>query len=399
MSNGFSEFAEAASQRPSAVAPETLRFERVAVLGGGADARLLAAIAVSAGCETTLFSAYGAELEALRASSGIALRGDGPVGSYQVDRDAVPSVHTTPELDRAVSQAEVIFLTGPIHKQRTYAMVLADHLSDGQVLVLPQGRSLGALETAWFLRIGGCTAEVTIVELQGLPFWFWAQGAVLTLAEAAPMAAAALPSTRVDVLHGLAALLGPLDIQDSVLASGFADGSALVEFPALMMSGPALGSGAMSVPMGGTVLPETVTFASLIGPEQRGVIEQLAEERHQVARGFGVRHLPDSAAWIDRHAGAVKGVGARRIPDTDGAKAALRDGVIGSLVPLCSAAALTGSDVPVTRAMITLASAVLGADLAAAGRRLDTIGITATDVATARQAMDAIALGGARHGR
>ena len=49
-----------------------------------------------------------------------------------------------PSLDAAaVLGAEVIFLTGPIHKQRTYAMVLADHLSDGQVLVLAPGRSLG----------------------------------------------------------------------------------------------------------------------------------------------------------------------------------------------------------------------------------------------------------------
>ena len=47
-----------------------------------------------------------------------------------------------------------------------------------------------------------------------------------------------------------------------------------------------------------------------------------------------------------------------------------------------------------TQSMITLASAVLGADVAAAGRRLDTIGITAKDIDTARSAMDAIAKGG-----
>ena len=60
-------------------------------------------------------------------------------------------------------------------------MVLADHLSDEQVLVLAPGRSLGALETAWFLRIGGCRADVTIVEAQGLPFFVQAEGAVLNL--------------------------------------------------------------------------------------------------------------------------------------------------------------------------------------------------------------------------
>ena len=393
MSNAFSDFAEAASRQHRAVPSSVPSFGRVAVLGGGADARLLAALCLSEGCDVALFSAYGAELEALRASSGVALRGAGPVGSYQVDRAAAPSIQTTAELDRAVAGAEVIFLTGPVHKQRTYAMVLADHLSDGQVLVLPEARSLGALEAAWFLRIGGCAADVTLVELHGVPYWSAAAGAVLTLSTRTPCAAAALPSGRGAVLDALAALLGPLDIKDSVLASGFADASALVEFPALLMSGPALGSGAIPVPMGGTVLPENQSFASLIGPEQRNVIDRLAEERRQVARAFGVRDLPDTDTWIGCRAGALKGEGTRPIPETETAKAMLRDGVIGSLVPLCSAAALTGTDVPVTRAMITLASAVLGADVAAAGRRLDTIGIAVTDIDTARQAMDAIATG------
>ena len=160
MSNPFADFADAATRasvsKPLAVTPV---YERFAVLGGGADARLLAALCLSEGAQVTLFSAYGAELDALRNSSGISLRGAGPGGTYQVDRENAPSIRTTAELDAAVSDAQVIFLTGPVHKQRTYAMVLADHLSDGQVLVLAPGRSLGALETAWLLRIGGATAD------------------------------------------------------------------------------------------------------------------------------------------------------------------------------------------------------------------------------------------------
>jgi len=46
-----------------------------------------------------------------------------------------------------------------------------------------------------------------------------------------------------------------------------------------------------------------------------------------------------------------------------------------------------------TQSMITLASTILGADVAAAGRKLSTIGIEASDIETARRAMDAIATG------
>jgi len=155
MSEEFAAFTEAVTAASTVSDPTAVAaLSRVAVLGGGADARLIAALCLAAEAEVTLFSAYGTELELLRSSSGISLRGAGPVGTYQADREGVPSVQTTAELDRAVSGAEVIFLSGPIHKQRTYAMVLASHLSDGQILVMAPGRSLGALETAWFLRIG-----------------------------------------------------------------------------------------------------------------------------------------------------------------------------------------------------------------------------------------------------
>ncbi|MFP4273696.1 MAG: hypothetical protein ACLFRU_01620, partial [Paracoccaceae bacterium] len=70
-----------------------------------------------------------------------------------------------------------------------------------------------------------------------------------------------------------------------------------------------------------------------------------------------------------------------------------RDGVIASLAPLVSAASLAGTPVPVTQGLIRLAEAMLGADLAAAGRRLDAIGITAETVDSARRAFDALMTG------
>ena len=392
MSSEFAEFAEAAQRRSRAESAATASaFEHVAILGGGNDAKLLAALCLAAETKVTLFSAYGAELEALRSASGIALRGAGPVGTYQVDRSDTPSIELTAEIDSAVGNADVIFLTGPIHKQRTYAMVLADHLRDGQVLVLCNGRSLGALETAWNLRIGGATADITIVEIQGLPFWVQAEGAVLNLSARNDIPAATLPRGRSSVLENLSRLLPGLAHKDSVLTSGFADGSALVEVPALILGGVALGNGAINIPMGGTPLPENNTFASLIGPEQRDVISSLAKERRDVAAKFGVRDLPSDDQWITAHAGVLKGDGSRPMIEEREAKPLLRDGVIGSLVPLLSAADLAGVDVPVTRSIVTLVTSILGADVASAGRRLDTIGIRDTDLDGARSAMDALA--------
>ena len=393
MSADFEDFARAASRVGSRAAPGDARLSRVAVLGGGADARLLAALSLAADCDVILFSAYGRELEMLRASSGIALRGAGPIGSYQVDRRNA-SVALTAELDSAVMGAEVIFLTGPIHKQRTYAMVLADHLSDGQVLVLAPGRSLGAVEAAWMLRLGGCAADVTLVEAQGLPFWYRAEGAVLELSEAGPMAAATLPRGREKVLEMLAPVLPNLVSVESVVASGFADLSAAVEIPALLMGGVGLTGGGVAVPMGAKALPENETFAALIGLEQTRLIRALAEERRAVAQAYGVRGLPETETWIAAFAGADRGEGSRPVPDAETARAMMRDGVIGSLVPLVSAADLAGVAVPQTKALMATVGAILDADVAAAGRRLENMGITAKTADDARRAFDAITTGG-----
>ncbi len=394
MSAGFEDFTRAVTRGTTRDAPEPPRLERICVLGGGPDARLLAALCLAEGAEVTLFSAYGAELALLAQSSGIGIQGDGPVGNYQVDRDG-PSVRTTAELDAAVRDAQAIFLTGPIHKQRTYAMVLADHLSEGQILVLAPGRSLGAVETAWLLRIGGCTADVTLVEVQGLPYWYRAEGSGLTLSQAAPMAAATLPRGRDQVLGALSRYLPNLHPVDSVLASGFSDLSAAVEIPALILGGAAMGTGGPAVPMGGVPLAANQTFAALIGADQMAVIHGLADERRRIAAAFGVRNLPQTEDWVSTFAGAERGAGARPIPDQQAARGLMRDGVLGSLVPLVSAGELAGIPTPLTSSLIAMSDRILGADVAAAGRRLETIGITAGDVDQARRIFDTIATGGA----
>ena len=387
MSTEFADFADAMARpaRPTDVPARA--FASVAVLGGGTDARLLAALALSEGAQVTLFSAYGAELSALRTAGGIALRGAGPVGSYQIDNDAAPSIRTTAELDAAVEDADLIFLTGPVHKQRTYAMVLADHLSDGQVLVLAPARTMGALEARWLLQIGGCTADVTLVEAATLPFWVDAQGSTLNLSTAAPAPAATLPAGRLDVIQGLQPFLPNLSSALSVVHSGFADASGLVEVAALALGGPALAPGGPAIPMGGQPLPENQTFRNLIGDDHLSVVRAMAHERRETARRFGVRDLPDCDDWLNMFAGAASGDGSRPVPDQAHATALIRCAVTGSLVPLTSAARIARVATPATDGMISLASAMLGADLASAGRTLAAVGI-AGDIDAARRALE-----------
>ena len=213
---------------------------------------------------------------------------------------------------------------------------------------------------------------------------------MLHLTRAAPTPVATLPNGRDDVVRGLARFLPNLVPTRDVVHGSFADGSGLVEVPALLLGGPAAPSGGPDLPVGAEPLPERNTFRALIGERHLAVIAAMADERRQVAVSWGIRELPDIDAWLNAHAGAPAGDMARPVPAADEARRLLRCAV---LAPLLSAAETAGRDAPTTRAMATLAGTALGGDVTSAGRRLDTIGIGATGLDDARRTLDAIARG------
>ena len=395
MSTDFEKFTRAveARNRSDSSTNSSPDFSRVTVLGGGPDARQLAALCLSQNLSVTLFSAYGVELNALRSAGGITLRGESPIGTFQLDQEAVPSIVTTAELDSAVASADLIFLTGPVHKHRTYAMVLADHLRDGQTLVVAPARSFAAFETRWLLQVGGCEADITIVEVQSLPYWARADGSTLHLTGCADTTAGTIPGSHSNYANALRNIMPNLHSAPTAVHSGFSDASGAVEVIALLM-GEAPIAEKPDLPDGAVPLEERRTFHSLLdSANSHAVLAAALEERRQVARRFGVRNLPADSIWINSFAGSEFGSGSRVVPSPSEAKAIVRCAVTGSLVPLQSAGCIAGVETPVTDSLITLASTALGRELATAGRRLEVMGIGATDKDEARRRMEAIAKG------
>lgn len=393
MSAEFEAFAKAlerSSERDKQL--ESLTFNQVTVLGGGPEGRLLAALCLSQNRSVTLFSAYGAELNALRAAGGITLRGDGPVGTFQVDLDSSPSIKTTAELDSAVSSADLIFLTGPVHKHRTYAMVLAEHLRDGQTLVISPARTFAALEVSALLKIGGCRADITVVEVQHLPYWTEVQGNGLNLAVSATAAAATMPGNQSNAIHTLAELLPNLHPAPNALHSSLADGSGAVEAVGLMFGESAVAGTSETLLPGAESLPSHNNFHSLLATSNcRSLVSAALNERRQVANRFGVRNLPDDERWIEICAGSDSQIRFR--PEVDDVPAVLRSAVAGSLIPLQSAGQLVGVSTPVTDSLITVAGALLGSDVSASGRRLETMGIRADNADEARKVLESLVRG------
>ncbi|MEM7377049.1 MAG: hypothetical protein AAF460_06015 [Pseudomonadota bacterium] len=389
----FQQFADAMANADRSTAVSTPPVGRVAVLGGAADGALVAALAVAAGHETVLFTAYGRERDALR--GGVTLRGEGPIGTVATNPTRGPGIATTGDLDTALTSADVIVLTGPLHKQRTYAMVLADHLVDGQLVVLPNAGTFGGLEVRALLQSGGCAADVGVFELSNLPWWVERDGGALVLSAAESPLCATLDGDGRTHTAQLTPLFGAMTacVNHSHLA--FGDTSAAIELPALLLGGPASQAGGPSVPEGAVARPEHRNFHSLLGSSQRALAQALLDERIAVAARFGVRDLPDLDAAVAQWAGAAQtgampSNGRRAVPTPEAALARVRDLIQASLQPLVDAASAVGVAVPNSVATVQLASTVYGDNLARHARSLDRLGVDGADADTARRQFDAL---------
>ncbi|MGI8517871.1 MAG: hypothetical protein ACR2ME_05960, partial [Acidimicrobiia bacterium] len=343
-----------------------------------------------------LFTVYSDELEALSRGS-ITLRGEGPIGTFRAGGDP-PNIEVTSVLDTAIAGADLIVISGPVLKQRTYALVMAPYIRDGQILAVIPGRTFGGLELLHTIRTGGSRADLRIVEFDDLPFDIEDSGTSITLTRRRAPRVAVLPHAATSTLDRLRPFFPDLMAMPTILDTSLGADPPTVEVPTLLLGGRATPANVRSIPPGAVPISST-TFRGLIGPAHLRLISELAAERRAVAKAFGVRDLPDDETWVDQIAGSQDGERVRAVPSEDAAAALVRNGVLGSLEPLISAAEAAGVSAPVTQSVIAVAEAAMGADLSAP--TLDRIGLGGRDANEVRALLmtDAISLGHAMRSR
>jgi opine dehydrogenase len=140
----------------------------VAIIGAGIGGVYLAAELGMLGCQLRLHDLDDRRLAEIRARGGIDV--DGTNGGF------VAIERVTTELAAAVDGAEIIIIVTGGNAQDTVATSLAPLLRDGQIVLLIQGNTGGALVVRRALDRAGCRARIDVAEMDNYPYSCWRRG-------------------------------------------------------------------------------------------------------------------------------------------------------------------------------------------------------------------------------
>ena len=177
--------------------------ERITVIGAGNGGRSMAAHLALLGAQVTLYNRTFTHIEIIKKRGGIELDSceGGPTGFGKL-------MLATNDMGEALQDAELIMVATPASAHRDIAQRMAPHLTDGQIVVLNPGRTLGAIEFHHELMQCGCEAKVILAETETFIYACRAEGPaqayIFRIKDAIPLAA--LPAVQTETV--LTALSG-----------------------------------------------------------------------------------------------------------------------------------------------------------------------------------------------
>ena len=195
----------------------------VAIVGAGIGGVYLAAELGRLGCRLRLTDRDGSRLAEIRARGGLDVDGDSP-GFAAIER-------VTTDLAEAVDGAEVIAVCTGGTYQEGVARDLAPLLCDGQIVLLIQGNTGGALVVHRALVAAGCRAAVDIAEMDNYPYSCWRVGPtrIRPIVRKQWLQIAAFPGNRIGAVFARLGPLFPHAVAASTIAStGFMNANAML---------------------------------------------------------------------------------------------------------------------------------------------------------------------------
>ena len=344
---------------------------KLAVLGGGHGARTVAADMSLAGHEVRLFELekFHDNVAAIFETRRIEISGKARNGTAEL-------ALATHDVAEAIAGVDLIAIIVPALHHRVYADLLAPHLSGGENVVLMPG-TFGSLEFLTGVRAGGCTARITVSELDTLPYATRIVGpAAVKVFHALPVfGAGVFPSARTDeVLAILKDLYAGVGTFRDVLEAGLSNCN-----PVIHPLGVLMNAGRIEYSRG-----EFYYYEEGITPSTARAMEALDAERIAIGRKLGLE-LPGQAEAL--HAvdygprgdlwetlKGSKGLTPIKGPTSLSNRYVTEDIPIG-LVCWSQLGEMIGLPTPLMRATVEIGIAISGVDYWQTGRTMKRCGI------------------------
>jgi opine dehydrogenase len=282
----------------------------------------------------------------------------------------------TSDIKEAISDVECIMVVVPATAHRDIAESLAPYLSDGQVIVLNPGRTLGALEFSQVLKWKNCNKDVIVAETQTLIYASRVinpgQVRIFRIKNSIPVASVKAYKIP-EVLKILNVPYPQFVPGDNIFKTSF-DNIGAVFHPAITI----LNTG---------WIEDRTEFQFYIqgcSPSVSKILEKLDYERVQVAAALGIKattarewlYIAYDAAGKTLYEAMHANPGYRGITaPTEINTRYITEDVPMSLVPISSLGKKFGVPTPTIDSIIHLASIISGVDYFSVGRTVEKIGI------------------------
>lgn len=352
-----------------------MSIRKIAILGAGNGGCAAAADLTLRGYEVRLFSRSESTV------SKLARRGQIELVENGVARSAVPSFMSA-RLSEVSAGADLIVVACPAVAHEYLAKNIANHLTDGQLILLNPGHTGGSLHFANLLRGLGCKAKIKLCETVTLTYICRMRepGKVEIYKRTANLRCAAFPGTyTADVIQEIQTIFPNIVPAANVLETGFCNINAIMH-PAGM-----LGNAGWIDKSGGDFLYYREGITPVIG----AWIDAVDKERLQIVHALGLE--PMRFVDIFYQAGLTtseardSGSAYEAIHESEPNKTIkspasldhryIREDVGYGLVPMSGIAELLGLRAPVMNALITLASTALGVDFRTEGLTVEKMGL------------------------
>ncbi len=341
----------------------------IAILGAGNGGASMGAYLSLKGHKVKLYDKFVEVIEPIQAAGGLKLKGISLNGFATFDKIST-------DIKEVIENCEFIMVVTPAFAHKELAELCAEHLEDGQIIVLHPGRTGGALEFYNIVKKKNPAAKVSIAEAQTLIYACRKTGP----AEATiygikkKVFVSAIPSKETNkVIEKLNELFSEFVPAENVIETS------LLNFGAVFHPAPSLLNIARI-----EFKEDFEYYHQGISPCVGKVLEKIDMERIAVARAFGVKTL-STIEWLKEAYGIKNGDiynVVQKIKVYSGIKAPksptaryITEDVPMSLTPISELGKLAGVATPVIDIIIRMASIMHNTDYRKKGRTLKRMGI------------------------